>query len=411
MNQPRGAADEQPTGQSTIMIVDDTPDNLRLLLAVLRGKGHRVVAFPSGPQALAAAAANPPDLILLDVSMPDMNGFEVCQRLKADPALRDIPVLFLSALAEPEDKIRGFAVGGADYVTKPFQADEVQARVETHLQNRALQQRLQQHNEELERVVAERTRELAHSHQRLQELNRLKDDFLRMITHELRTPANGVLSMGQVLAELCPPSEESTRYAELFERSSARLMDLIEDATLLADADHLTRDGQAQISCSQLLDAVQASLPEILLDWTPATQREDAVLLCGEPALLQQALRSAVRLAALFGRDQRRVVLRGVVEGERLRLQFALDHLRLAPEQAADFFRIESAVRSESSAERLGLAPVVASQIVTAFGGELHLVKKDADTGTIEVLLPTALAAQATKATPGSNPSSESPLD
>lgn len=371
---------------STIMIVDDTPANSKLLLDLLREKGHRAVGFPDGAQALAAAAADPPDLILLDICMPKMDGFEVCRRLKADQVLRDIPVLFVSVLSETEDKVRAFALGGVDYVTKPFQLEEVHARVLTHLQNRALQRQLRRHNDELELLVAERTAELAQAHQRLQELSRLKNDFLRMISHEIRTPANGVLAMGGMLAELCPASEESSLYGRLFQCSSARLLNLIQDATMLAEIDRLTGDRNTGISFFLLLDKVRACLPDIRITWQFPESREP-LFLRGEPALLQQALTSTVRLASFFCQDRHTVPLTGSVQDGRLCLHFAVDDLRLASEQAADYFRLDSTVRSASCAEQLGLAPVVAYKIVTAFGGEMSLVKQDGNTGAIEVVL------------------------
>jgi DNA-binding response OmpR family regulator len=372
---------------STIMIVDDTPANLKLLLELLREKGHRVVAFPSGAQALIAAAANPPDLILLDIWMPEMDGFEVCRRLKANEVLRDIPVLFLSALIETADKVRAFALGGADYVTKPFQPEEVHARVLTHLQNRSLQRQLRRHNDELEQLVAERNAELAQAHQRLQELSRLKDDFLRMISHEIRTPANGVLATGGMLAELCPASEESALYGSLFHRSSARLLNLITDATMLAEMDRLTRERKTGIPFSQLFAEVLASLPDVRVAANfPDPDR--TLFLRGEPHLLKQALATTIRLASYFCRDRYTVPLTRSVQDGRLCLHFALDDLKLATEPAADYFRIDSTVRSASCAEQLGLAPVVAHQIVTAFGGEMSLVKKVGSTGAIEVALP-----------------------
>jgi putative two-component system response regulator len=149
----------------TIMVVDDTPDNLKLLQEMLRTKGYRVLVFPNGKMALNAAAKSPPDLILLDINMPEMNGFEVCERLKADETLRDIPVLFISALAEAADKVKAFAVGGVDYVTKPFQFEEVQARVETHLRLRGLQHELEKHNLHLATLVKEKVAEISDSQQ------------------------------------------------------------------------------------------------------------------------------------------------------------------------------------------------------------------------------------------------------
>jgi CheY-like chemotaxis protein len=123
-----------------IMIVDDNPANLKLLEEILRRHAYEVRAFPRGRMALAAADQEPPDLILLDINMPEMNGYEVCERLKASERLADIPVIFISALNAIEDKVRGFRAGGVDYISKPFQFEEVQARVETHLKLRRAQQ-------------------------------------------------------------------------------------------------------------------------------------------------------------------------------------------------------------------------------------------------------------------------------
>jgi putative two-component system response regulator len=137
----------------SILIVDDTPANLQLLASMLKERGYKTRPVPSGLLALQAALSETPDLILLDVNMPEMNGFEVCQSLKADEKLKDIPVIFISALNEVLDKVKAFAVGGVDYITKPFQFDEVQARVDTHLKIRHLQEELEQHNRQLGKLV------------------------------------------------------------------------------------------------------------------------------------------------------------------------------------------------------------------------------------------------------------------
>lgn len=128
------------TQPGNIMIVDDNPANLKLLEDMLRQHGYEIRSFPRGRLALAAAANEPPDLILLDINMPEMNGYEVCKNLKADTRLAAIPVIFLSALNAAEDKVKGFEAGGVDYVCKPFQMEEVQARVESHLKLRRAQQ-------------------------------------------------------------------------------------------------------------------------------------------------------------------------------------------------------------------------------------------------------------------------------
>ena len=141
--------------QDTIMVVDDTPANLNLLQKMLQTKGYRVLAFPDGKMALAAVARHAPDLILLDINMPEMDGFEVCERLKADAVLKEIPVIFISALTETEDKVKAFALGGVDYVTKPFQFEEVNSRVETHLRLRRQQLELEEEHRRLQQALDE----------------------------------------------------------------------------------------------------------------------------------------------------------------------------------------------------------------------------------------------------------------
>lgn len=136
-----------------ILIVDDTPANLRLLSELLMGNGYHVRAVTSGERALESARAVPPNLILLDIRMPEMDGCEVCEQLKADERTRHVPVIFISALDEIEEKVRAFKVGGVDYITKPFQVEEVLVRVETHLTLRRLQQRLEVANQRFEREL------------------------------------------------------------------------------------------------------------------------------------------------------------------------------------------------------------------------------------------------------------------
>jgi CheY-like chemotaxis protein len=130
----------QQLNRGNIMAVDDNPANLKLLEGMLRQQGYQVRSFPRGRLALASAAENPPELILLDINMPEMNGYEVCERLKLDEKLAQIPVIFLSALGETADKVKAFQSGGVDYVTKPFQLEEVQARVDTHIKLQRAQQ-------------------------------------------------------------------------------------------------------------------------------------------------------------------------------------------------------------------------------------------------------------------------------
>lgn len=135
---------------ASILVVDDTPANLQVLTGMLKDRGYKVRPVPSGKLALQAARRDPPDLILLDINMPEMNGYEVCESLKADDTLKGVPVIFISALTEELDKVKAFAIGGVDYLTKPFQMEELHARVETHLRLRRLQLDLEEYSRQLE---------------------------------------------------------------------------------------------------------------------------------------------------------------------------------------------------------------------------------------------------------------------
>ena len=166
-----------------ILVVDDNPSNLRLLAGMLSEKGYKVRPAPSGSLALKSVQSTLPELVLLDIKMPDMDGYEVCRRLKADERTRDVPVLFISAMAEVADKIKGFNIGAVDYITKPFQHEEVLARVETHVSLARMHKRLQQEvverkraqkalkkaNDELEQRVKERILELRVANEQLKD--------------------------------------------------------------------------------------------------------------------------------------------------------------------------------------------------------------------------------------------------
>lgn len=159
-----------------VLIVDDVPANLKVLGEILKGEGYKVRPVTSGTLALQVVEKEKPDLILLDIMMPNMNGYEVCNKLKENPLLNDIPVIFISALNDINDIVKAFTSGGVDYITKPFQAEEVIARVSTHL-------KISQQKQELHR------------------LNMDKDSFISILAHDLKSPFNALLGITELLAE------------------------------------------------------------------------------------------------------------------------------------------------------------------------------------------------------------------
>lgn len=146
-----------------IMIIDDTPANLRLLDTMLSNEGYHIYAFTMVDMAYTAAWKNPPDLILMDINMPEINGYQACHIFKNNPQLKDIPIIFISALNDPVNKVRAFRMGGVDYINKPFQFEEVLARIQTHLKIYQMQSQLSEANHRLEELVSEQVREIADS--------------------------------------------------------------------------------------------------------------------------------------------------------------------------------------------------------------------------------------------------------
>lgn len=215
------------------MVVDDHPSNVMLLEQMLARKGYRVRPFLRGREALESARALPPDLVLLDINMPDLDGYDTCKLFKQEPALAEVPVIFLSAISQTSGKMEAFRCGGVDYVSKPFEFEEVHARVDAHLKIASLQNRLRDQNIQLESVVAARTHELAQAHAQLRRLDQAKSDFLHMISHELRTPLNGLLGTAELMLGEMAGHEEAADLADMLGESRHRIMSLVDSALLL----------------------------------------------------------------------------------------------------------------------------------------------------------------------------------
>ncbi|MEO1401049.1 MAG: EAL domain-containing protein [Cyanobacteria bacterium J06635_1] len=184
---PMTAADapsKLPPLKGDILVVDDVPANLEFLSAVLAQQGYKVRSVLNGPTALKVAEAAQPDLILLDIKMPEMDGYQVCLSLKANPLTQTIPVIFLSALDQAKDKVKAFTVGGVDYIPKPFQAEELLARVNNQLNLHAAQLQIQRLNAELEQRVIQRTAQLERE---IGERLRIQEELLHVATHDSLT--------------------------------------------------------------------------------------------------------------------------------------------------------------------------------------------------------------------------------
>jgi len=254
--------DDHPP-KANLLVVDDVPLNLHLLVHLLTKQGYKVRPASSGQAALAAVQAEPPDLILLDIMMPEMDGYEVCRRLKADERTRDIPVIFISAIDQAADKVKAFETGGVDYVTKPIQPREVVARIETHLKLRDLQKSLEEKNRLLEEEIIERQMAEESLRQHAEEL----DAFAHTVAHDLKTPLSVIVGYSELLGvpELLPQDRE--RNIAHITRTSYKMINIIDELLLLAQVRKVEYVEMEPLDMSEIVAEVQDRLSGLVEEY------------------------------------------------------------------------------------------------------------------------------------------------
>lgn len=223
-----------------IMIVDDNPNNLRVLYNILKNSDYIVHPASSGEIALKFLENDLPDLIMLDVKMPDIDGYDVCRQIKTDDRTKHIPVVFISGLDELKDKVKGFEVGGVDYITKPFHGEEVIAHIKSHLSISKLQKQL---------IVAK---------ERAESADHMKSAFLAAMSHELRTPLNSIIGfVGIILQGIAGPvTDEQRKQLEMVKKSAKYLLTLINDIIDISKIEA----GQLTVKCKAF------DMPELIAE-------------------------------------------------------------------------------------------------------------------------------------------------
>lgn len=353
------APDDIHAETPSILIVDDVPANLELLSAILRDRGYEPRPVPSGKLALLAAQADPPDLILLDIRMPDMNGFEICERLKADTVLKDIPVIFVTALTDTEEKVKALSLGAVDYVTKPFQVEEICARVETHL--------------ELYRSKSE----LQRSYDKLRELETLRDNLVHMIVHDMRSPMMVILGNLE-LAEMEPLTKN---LADCIDTASISAITILEMISSLLDvskmeAGQMTLELSAidmRVLVNETFRMVETLRGKRMLNLTSPMKME---MIVGDAHLIRRVLQNLIGNALKFTDKEKGIITVAIeIAEDRMRVSVADNGSGILPEYRekvfGKFFQVEK--RKKGRAYSTGLGLTFCKLAVEAHGGRIGL--------------------------------------
>ena len=369
----------------TIMIVDDEPNNLNVLEAMLREDGnYDVMAFPNGAMALDAVFTDPPDLILLDVRMPGMDGFEVCRRLKADKNLGKVPILFLSALTDPLDKVKAFELGAVDYLTKPLNEAEVLARVRTHM-------KLRDYQLDMEEQVRIRSEELLEAHRRLQVWDDAKTQWLGVLSHEMRTPLTGLFGVGDYVFDELPDDSPLKDFKDDYNHSRERVLKLVDDAFLLSN---INVDSEAfKFSPVRLSSVVESALNQVDSGYAsvvilPPESTLISTRILADSTLLCRALGDLLKVASVSIPAGGKVFFDVVSHPTELKLLISTNGPSLPASSLECFFEVGGQRHTIAPGGDYGLRPALAAHIVDLFKGSISIRNGEQTGIVIEMCFP-----------------------
>jgi two-component system, sensor histidine kinase and response regulator len=366
--------------KGTILIVDDTPNNLRLLSSMLTKQGYEVRSAISGSVALMAVRTVPLDLILLDINMPKMNGYEVCQQLKADEQTRDIPVIFLSALGEPLDKVQAFQVGGVDYITKPFQVEEVLARVENHLTLRRMQLELQQAKTDALRALAQE-----------QELNRLKSEFVAMISHDFRTPLTSIQGFAELLryGGDALTAEVQDRYFDKIDAAVEHMLYLLDEVLIIGRIE----SGKTQYQpvptdlekfCRDIYESLELSTQYIIRFNCTGVCKQVSI----DQVLLHRILTNLLSNAIKYSPKERQIYFNVHCDDKSAVFEIKDEGIGIPLENQQHLFKTFYRCSNVGQIKGTGLGLAVVKRCVDAHRGQIELKSQEGVGTTVVVKLP-----------------------
>lgn len=362
----------EPLPKSRVLVVDDISKNLQVVGTMLRNEGYHVMPATSGEQALERAQAQLPDLILLDLMMPEMDGLEVCRRLKSDPLTRPIPVIFLTASNEMEHLVSGFSAGAVDYVTKPFNAPELLARVRTHL-------------------------ELQHARARLREMNNEKSEFMGIAAHDLRSPLGAITGFAELILEDGQISRADLEdCVRRIRTTSARMAEMVQN---LLDANRIER-GEMKLNLAPTeLGALVSSVIKTQESRAAAKQQKlrletvaAPVQVLVDPGVMVQVLENLVSNAVKYSPPGKSIFVRVKKETAAARIEVRDQGPGLSAEDQKKLFgkfaRLSAKPTAGENSTGLGLS--IVKRMVEAMNGKVWCESELGRGATFIVTVPEA---------------------
>lgn len=364
---------------NTILIVDDTPENIDILVELLDDFDKQIAI--NGADALETAFDSPPDLILLDIMMPEMDGYEVCEKLRANDRTKDIPVIFLTAKTQKEDIVKGFEAGGQDYITKPFDVHELMERVKTQLELKTQREILKNMNVVLEEKVQERTAQLDSSNKKLEKANielqgldEAKNDFLEMISHEIRTPLNGIVGAAYLLNDVMGDNNEFGEFVEMLKISVDRLENFSTTALIITQlqADNY-KISQESHKAENVLDSCIYSLEEYSKEQNAEIRKgivDSNIEINIDEKLFTRALKSVIHNAIKYSSERDKVTVNTLTD-EKTTIIEVVDKGKGFTEEALKNLFQPFGMGEKHYDQNVGLSLRAAKMIMKAHNGDI----------------------------------------
>lgn len=371
----------------TVLIVDDTPANLAVLVDSLEQLDVEVAVAQDGEEALARAEYLRPALILLDVVMPRIDGFELCRRLKAEDGTRDIPVIFMTSSAGEGDKLKGFEVGGVDYLTKPLHVAEVRARVNAHLTLQRMRKELQIQNARLQREIRERVQ----AEEQLRESNHELEAFTYSASHDLRAPLRAISGYASLLAERPEAMDECARKSvEKITWAAQQMEGLIRDLLNYArtgQRDMVTEPVSLDPVLQEIENTFQARIKEGGVQFEIV---RPLAPLIGDPTLIKHILTNLIDNALTYRRrdGKPRVTVASAAVGDRTVLSVSDNGIGIAPEYHDKIFQVFQRLHAESEYAGTGIGLAIVAKAARAMNGMVRVSSKPGEGSTFQVSLP-----------------------